>query len=40
MKQVFGMLISQRKKFADAAAEFEAITHVGLTDFLRSRGVL
>jgi hypothetical protein len=40
MKQVFGMLINQRKKFAAAAAEFEAITHVGLMDFLRSRGVL
>ncbi|MGH7005735.1 MAG: hypothetical protein ACREIP_17460 [Alphaproteobacteria bacterium] len=40
MKQVFRMLINQRRKFAEAAAEFEAITHVGLLDFLRSRGVL
>ncbi|GAB1583139.1 MULTISPECIES: hypothetical protein [Phyllobacteriaceae] len=40
MKQVFRMLINQRKRFAEAAAEFEKHTHVGLLDFLRSRGVL
>ncbi len=40
MKQVFGMLINQRKRFAEAVAEFESITHLGLPDFLRSRGVL
>ncbi len=40
MRQVFGMMINQRKRFAEAAAEFEAITHVGLLQFLRGRGVL
>ena len=40
MKQVFALLINQRKRFADAVKEFETITHVGLEDFLRGRGVL
>ncbi|MEK1887043.1 MAG: hypothetical protein AAAB35_05555 [Phyllobacterium sp.] len=40
MKQVFALLINQRKRFAEAVKEFESITHVGLEDFLRSRGVL
>ena len=40
MRQVFGMLINQRKRFAAAVNEFEAITHVGLVEFLRGRGVL
>lgn len=40
MKQVFALLINQRKRFTDAVDEFETITHVGLKDFLRSRGVL
>ena len=40
MKQVFTFLIDQRKRFVEAVKEFEAITHVGLEDFLRSRGVL
>ncbi|SFJ28503.1 hypothetical protein SAMN04515648_3423 [Phyllobacterium sp. CL33Tsu] len=40
MKQVFAYLMSQRKRFAEAVEEFEAITHVGLKDFLRSRGIV
>jgi len=40
MKQVFAYLIEQRSRFAAAVKEFEAITHVGLEDFLRNRGVL
>lgn len=40
MKQVFGLLLKQRQRFAEAAAEFEACTHVGLLNFLKGRGVL
>lgn len=40
MRQVFTLMIRQRRKFVDAIEEFEAITNSGLTDFLRDRGVL
>ncbi|MBA3448268.1 MAG: hypothetical protein H0T56_11795 [Pseudaminobacter sp.] len=40
MKQVFTLLAAQRKKMAEAIAEFESMTHVGVEDFLRDRGLL
>jgi len=39
MRAVLMMMQSQRKRFEQATHEFEAITHVGLVDFLRSRKV-
>lgn len=40
MKQVFALLADQRKRMADAVDEFESMTHVGIDDFLRERGVI
>lgn len=40
MRQVFTLLAEQRRKMAEAIAEFEAMTHVGIEDFLRERGLL
>ncbi|MEP3435512.1 MAG: hypothetical protein ABJN75_01800 [Hoeflea sp.] len=40
MRQVFRLMIKQRDRFAAAVAEFETITHVGLEQFLKGRGVL
>ncbi|AMS44842.1 hypothetical protein N7E70_028390 (plasmid) [Aminobacter sp. NyZ550] len=40
MRQVFTLLAAQRRKMAEAIAEFEAMTHVGIEDFLRERGLL
>ena len=40
MRQVFTLLASQRKRMAEAIAEFEAMTHVGIDDFLRERGLI
>jgi hypothetical protein len=40
MKQVFTLLAAQRKRVAEAVAEFENMTHVGVEEFLRERGVI
>lgn len=40
MGQVFMLLASQRKRLAEAVEEFESMTHVGVDDFLRERGLL
>jgi hypothetical protein len=40
MRQVFALLVAQRRKMAEAIAEFEAMTHVGIDDFLRERGLI
>jgi hypothetical protein len=40
MKQGFTLLAAQRKRVAEAIAEFEAMTHVGVEDFLRERGLI
>ena len=40
MKQVFTLLAAQRKRVAEAIAEFESMTHVGVEDFLRERGLI
>lgn len=39
MRAVLLMMLAQRQQFDQATREFEAITHVGLVDFLRSRKV-
>jgi hypothetical protein len=39
MRAVLLMMQGQRRQFDQATGEFEAITHVGLVDFLRSRKV-
>jgi hypothetical protein len=40
MKQVITLLVAQRRRMAEAVAEFEDMTHVGVEDFLRDRGVI
>jgi hypothetical protein len=40
MRQVFSLLVAQRRRMADAIAEFEEMTHVGIDDFLRERGLI
>jgi hypothetical protein len=40
MKQVIKLLAAQRRRTAEAVAEFESMTHVGVEDFLRERGVI
>ncbi|TPJ57939.1 hypothetical protein [Mesorhizobium sp. B2-6-1] len=40
MKQVFMLLAAQRRRVAEAIAEFESMTHVGVEDFLRERGLI
>lgn len=40
MRQVFTLLASQRRRMAEAIAEFEEMTHVGIDDFLRERGLI
>jgi hypothetical protein len=40
MRQVFSLLVAQRRRMADAIEEFEAMTHVGIDDFLRERGLI
>jgi hypothetical protein len=40
MKQVIKLLAAQRRRTAEAVAEFEGMTHVGVEDFLRERGVI
>lgn len=40
MRQVFTLLASQRRKMAQAIDEFESMTHVGIDDFLRDRGLI
>ncbi|ESY84593.1 hypothetical protein NKI51_30670 [Mesorhizobium australicum] len=40
MKQVFTLLAGQRRRVAEAIAEFESMTHVGVEDFLRERGLI
>lgn len=39
MRAVLIMLQAQNQRFRDATNEFEAITHVGLVDFLRGRKI-
>ena len=36
MRQVFTLLASQRQRMAEAIAEFEEMTHVGIDDFRAS----
>jgi hypothetical protein len=40
MRQVFSLVVAQRRRMADAIAEFEAMTHVGIDDFLRERDLI
>jgi hypothetical protein len=40
MKQVIMLVAAQRRRTAEAVAEFEDMTHVGVEDFLRERGVI
>jgi len=40
MRQVLVLLAGQRKRVAEAVEEFEAMTHVGVEDFLRERGLI
>jgi hypothetical protein len=40
MKQVFELLVDQRRRMAAAVDEFESMTHVGIDDFLRERGLM
>ena len=40
MRQVFSLLIAQRRRMAEAVEEFESMTHVGVDDFLRERGLI
>ena len=40
MKQVFELLLTQRRRMAEAVDEFESMTHVGVDDFLRERGLI
>ncbi|QPC90613.1 hypothetical protein [Mesorhizobium sp. INR15] len=40
MKQVFTLLAAQRRRVAEAIAEFESMTHVGVEDYLRERGLI
>lgn len=40
MKQVILLLATQRQRVAEAVAEFEAMTHVGVDEFMRERGLI
>ena len=40
MRQMFLFMANQRRRLADAVAEFEEQTHVGMDDFLRERGLI
>lgn len=40
MRQVLVHMTDERKRLAQAIEEFESITHVGIDDFLRERGLL
>lgn len=40
MKQVFALIADQRRRLVEAVEEFETMTHVGIDDFLRERGLL
>ncbi|WP_048645845.1 hypothetical protein [Nitratireductor soli] len=40
MRQVLLLIAAQRRLMIDAVKEFEAMTHVGLDDFMRERGLL
>ena len=40
IRPVFALLAAQRKRMAEAIEEFEAMTHVGIDDFLRERGLI
>ena len=40
MRQVFTLLANQRRRMAEAIAEFEEMTHVGIDDFRRERGLI
>lgn len=40
MRQVFTLLASQRRRMVEAIEEFEEMTHVGVDDFLRERGLI
>jgi len=40
MKQVFALLLDQRRRVAEAVAEFESMTHVGIDEFIRERGLI
>lgn len=40
MKQVFALLADQRRRMVDAVEDFESMTHVGIDDFLRERGLM
>lgn len=40
MRQVLLLIAAQRRAVIEAVEEFEAMTHVGLDDFMRERGLL
>lgn len=40
MKQIFTLLAAQRRRLAEAVEEFESMTHVGIDEFLRERGLI
>lgn len=40
MKQVFALMVEQRRRLAEAVEEFESMTHVGVDDFMRERGLI
>lgn len=40
MQQVLTHMVTERRRFLEAVEAFESMTHVGLTDFLRDRGIL
>lgn len=40
MKQIFALLEAQRRRMAEAIDEFESMTHVGVDDFFRERGLI
>ncbi|MFC5387551.1 hypothetical protein ACFPLB_16450 [Aquamicrobium segne] len=40
MRQVLTLLVTHRRQMDEAVREFEDITHAGLDDFLRERGLI
>jgi hypothetical protein len=40
MRQMFLFMANRRRRLSDAVSEFEAMTHVGIDDFLRERGLI
>lgn len=40
MNAVLRYMVAQRRAVADAVEEFESMTHVGIDDFMRERGLI